>query len=75
MLVLLSVPRGRVSAARAVAARLREQERAAAGRVVIRLPRAPIAGMTSNPDPREMPAAGDPHPPISPPLANERRPR
>lgn len=51
MLVLLSAPRGRVSAAR-VALRARERERAEAQRVVIRLPRGPEPGTTADSEPR-----------------------
>jgi hypothetical protein len=55
MLVLLSAPRGRVSAAR-VAARAREHERAEAQRTVVRVPRV-AAAVTPGGDPRKPRAA------------------
>lgn len=51
MLVLLSAPRGRVSAAR-VAAWVRENERARAHRTVIRLPVADSDAVTREMQPR-----------------------
>jgi hypothetical protein len=56
MLVLLSAPRGRVSAAR-VAARAREDEHAQAQRTVVRLPRVKVTGVTPEGDARELPAS------------------